>query len=256
MKKIGIIGFGRFGELLASLTANKFETYIIESNEARAHRAASLGFAVISIEDATALDFIFLAVPISLLEPTISALAPHVNENHVIIDLCSVKMYPAMLMKKYLAKSQLLCSHPMFGPDSAKKGLQGLQVALCPLTIEEDNLGLIKEFWSSYGCEIVITTPDQHDKDVVFSQAFTYTIAKIILNAGLPPVKLQTRSFQAITEVAALSANDTDQLFHDMLFYNPYFAQMKLQLEEAIVQTNTVLDTIQVDQSSAKLFEP
>lgn len=252
MKKAAIIGFGRFGELLAKLSSSTFDVTIIEGSSERAQIAQEQGYGVEPFDSAAKSDFIFLAVPISEIEPTLIKLAPLLNENHVVIDLCSVKVYPTNLMQKYLINTQIVGTHPMFGPDSAKKGLNGLQVAICPVNVKPENLKLLKEFWSAQGTSVIETTPEEHDKDAVYSQAFTYSIAKIILSMNLPEVTFKTRSFNALTEVARLSANDTEQLFHDMLFYNPYFSEMKAELEISIAKTVTVLTKIEAEQTESK----
>ena len=252
MKKTAIIGFGRFGELLANLGKHTFDIYIVESDPTRQQAAERSGFKLLPFESLSDMEFIFLVVPISHIEATIRSLAPFVDERHTIIDLCSVKVYPARLMQKYLTKSQLLATHPLFGPDSAKKGLAGLQVAFCPLRIDPASAQTIRDFWTSLGVIVTETTPEQHDRDSVYSQAFTYAVARIILNMHVPEVGFRTRSFDALIQVAEFSANDSEQLFHDMLFYNPYYAEMKQQLETAINWTKQRLDEIEAEQSSIK----
>ena len=248
MKKAAIIGFGRFGELLASLAASTFDITIIENNPQKTAAAQAQGYATTSLAHVTDSDFIFLAVPISAIEQTLIELAPLVDGRHVVIDLCSVKVYPTQLMQKHLSEAQIVGMHPMFGPDSAKGGLSGLRVAVCPIRVDPDNLAILTSFWSDQGATATTTTPEDHDKDTAYSQAFTYTLANIILNMELPEITFKTRSFNVLTEVARLSANDTEQLFHDMLFYNPYFSDMKAKLQMAIAKTNTTLDTIETEQ--------
>jgi hypothetical protein len=70
----------------------------------------------------------------------------------------------------------------------------------------------------------------------------------------LPRVGFKTRSFEALLQVAEFSANDSEQLFHDMLFYNPYYSEMKGQLESSIELTRLQLDEIEAAQSKVKLF--
>ena len=70
----------------------------------------------------------------------------------------------------------------------------------------------------------------------------------------IPNIVLKTRSFNDITEVAALAVKDTDQLFHDMLYYNPYFPQMKQRLEKAMQRVVTVLNEIESEQKNSGLF--
>lgn len=191
MKKAAIIGFGRFGELLAGLCAPTFTVTIIESNPKRAHEAEAQGYTVEPLDAVTQADFIFLAVPISEIEQTITKLAPLVGETQVVVDLCSVKVFPVNLMKLHMAKTQLVGTHPMFGPDSAQKGLEGLQVAICPVNVTPENLQVLKSFWSGKGANVIETTPENHDRDVVYSQAFTYSLAKIILNMNRPKLPLK-----------------------------------------------------------------
>lgn len=249
MKTAAIIGFGRFGELLASLCSPTFELTIIESSPEKAQAAQTQGYKVMPFESVADPDFIFLAVPISELEQTLIKLAPLLHEEQVVMDLCSVKVYPMKLMLKYLTTGQILGTHPMFGPDSGAKGLEGLRVAICPVNITPNNLKIIKDFWASHSLVVTETSPDNHDQDSVYSQAFTYSLAKIILSMDLPQITFKTRSFNALTEIATLSANDTNQLFHDMLFYNPYFSKMRSQLHAAIAKTDAVLAQIEVEQS-------
>jgi prephenate dehydrogenase len=142
----------------------------------------------------------------------------------------------------------------MFGPDSASHGLQGLQVAICPLTISDSNLHRILRFWQKHGVTIVTTTPEAHDRDAAYSQAFTYSMAKIILGMQMDDVKLKTMSFMALSEVARLSANDSDQLFHDMLYYNPYFKAMKAELLASMATTEARLVAIEQEQTTTKIF--
>ena len=149
MKKTAIIGFGRFGELLANLGKSTFDIYVVETDPMRRQVAETNGFKLLPFESLSDMEFIFLAVPISQIADTIRQLAAMVDEGHTVIDLCSVKVYPARLMEKYLTKSQLLATHPMFGPDSAKKGLTGLQVAFCPLRIDPANSQIVRDFWAT-----------------------------------------------------------------------------------------------------------
>jgi prephenate dehydrogenase len=248
MKKVAIVGFGRFGELLAKLFVGSFDVYIVGQGEERKQKVEAIGCKMITFEQLAEMDFIFIAVPISAMEETLIKLAPLTKSNQVVVDVCSVKVYPVNLMKKYLATAQILGTHPLFGPDSAQGGLKGLQVAICPVRVEPANLKIIKDFWLSKDAEVLETTPQQHDKDVLYSQAFTYTIAKIILGMNLPEVKFRTHNFNAITQVAARSANNTDQLFYDMLFYNPYFLQMKKGLESSILHAKRALSEIEKER--------
>lgn len=254
MKTVGIIGYGRFGALLASLLKKDFQVSVVESDPERSQAAQDAGFTVAQLSDISQLDILVFAVPISAIADTIKKAAPYVENHQLVLDICSVKVYPASLMKEYLGGCQIITTHPMFGPDSARNGLTGLQVAICPVTADEHNVQMLINFWQSLGTETIVTTPEEHDKDAAYSQAFSYSVARILLGVDLGGIKLRTRSFDLLTEVAQLSADDSEQLFHDMLYYNPYYKDMKAKLSASIMSTREKLDEIEDEQDSTKLF--
>jgi prephenate dehydrogenase len=248
MKTVCIVGYGRFGTLLASLMRREFAVSICEDNPESAARVIADALPRVMLNEIGRFDIVMFAVPISSLESVIKDAAAYVSEGQLVMDVCSVKVYPAQLMKKYLQGCQILATHPMFGPDSASKGLDGLQLALCPISVDDETVQTIADFWQRKAVEVLITSPERHDRDVVYSLAFTHSVARIILGMNAPDIMLTTRNFNAVTEVARLAAKDTDQLFHDMLFYNPFFKQMKQELEASTSSLCARLDEIEQEQ--------
>src|SRR5258705_9280009 len=120
MKKVTIIGYGRFGKTLHRLLKDDFDVTIYKRNGA------------VSLEKAYESDVIFYAVPISAFEETIESHKKYFKPNHVLIDVLSVKMHPATIFEKYLkdTTTQALLTHPMFGPDSSKDGFENLPIIL------------------------------------------------------------------------------------------------------------------------------
>ncbi|MBL8031774.1 MAG: prephenate dehydrogenase [Candidatus Doudnabacteria bacterium] len=255
MKNIAIIGYGRFGELLSRLLSTNYTIYVVENDSTNAEAAKNEGYDVIELADIRQCDTVIFAVPISAIEQVVKEAANYINEGHLVMDICSVKVHPANVMRRHLPDTQIIATHPMFGPDSASNGFAGLQVAICPITANDDFVQEVDAAWKKLGVETLLTTPEQHDKDAVLSQSFTYSLAKLILNMNIPEVTLTTRSFNALREVARLSANDSEQLFHDMLYYNPYFAQMKQELQRSIDATLDVLGQIEREQEASKIFK-
>jgi len=62
-------------------------------------------------------DITILAVPIAFMEESIKNISPHLKENSVVLDICSIKEFPSKALKKYSPESVLIIpTHPMFGP--------------------------------------------------------------------------------------------------------------------------------------------
>ncbi len=255
MKRIAIVGYGRFGELLCDLLKSKYELAVIENEPSRQVLADEKSIKLIELQELDKFDTIIFAVPISSLESVVATASDYITNNQLVMDICSVKVHPANVLRKHLPHAKLVATHPLFGPDSASKGLSGLQVAICPLNVDEGITREVCQLWEDLGVDVVVTTPEDHDKDSVLSQAFTYTVAKIILGMDLSDVTLTTRSFNDLTDVARLSAKDSDQLFHDMLFYNPYFAIMKNELLVSVEQTIDRLTQIEKEQVETAIFK-
>ena len=235
-----VIGYGRFGALLVELLKDSFEFSVIPGKEVTLPKNVKKT----TVESVGEYDFVFPTVPIAAFEDTIVEIKPFLKANQTIVDVCSVKVFPARIMEKHLLELNLIATHPLFGPDSAKQGLDGLKVAFAPLRCDEPNANYLRLAWESIGVQVIDTTPEEHDRDTSYSQAFTYSVARIVVNMNLPEVRFDTRSFQSTSRVAQYSANDSDQLFHDMMFYNPYFPDMLKQLEASWLDTLATLETI------------
>lgn len=139
---IGVVGFGRFGQFIAQ-TFTKHGRVVATSRSDYTELADSMGITYHKLSDLPAfldedLDVIVLATSIVSFEGTVSNLAPHL-QNYIekrkdtltagplIVDVLSVKEHPRQVMLQLLPKEcDILCTHPMFGPDSGKHGWTGL----------------------------------------------------------------------------------------------------------------------------------
>src|SRR3989344_7683319 len=135
LMSIGIIGYGRFGQLWAKCLQNIGHTVLVYDNKQAIPKNLSS-----NLRSVTQTDILFLLIPISEIENICQQIAPLVSPDTLVVDACSVKEYPVQMMLKYLPKSQpLIATHPLFGPDSvAKMGLAGQKIAVCPVRIDKN----------------------------------------------------------------------------------------------------------------------
>eukprot|EP00815_Leptocylindrus_aporus_P006166 CAMPEP_0116050134 /NCGR_PEP_ID=MMETSP0322-20121206/200_1 /TAXON_ID=163516 /ORGANISM="Leptocylindrus danicus var. apora, Strain B651" /LENGTH=431 /DNA_ID=CAMNT_0003532627 /DNA_START=151 /DNA_END=1446 /DNA_ORIENTATION=- len=131
--KIGVMGFGRFGQFIAK-SFIKYGNVVGTSRSDYSKIASEMGVFL-----ACDLDVIVLAVSIVSFEDTVRTwggiLKDFVDKQSfqqinapLIVDVCSVKEHPRDIMLKYLPREcDVLCTHPMFGPDSGKDGWSGLK---------------------------------------------------------------------------------------------------------------------------------
>lgn len=232
MKKVLVIGYGRFGELLCQILSKDFKVSIYEKNKIKINKAKINKINI--IDNLTALDsfsYIFICVPISVFKEIVLEIKDKTNKNQIVFDVCSVKSYPAKIMTTYLKKPQIIATHPLFGPDSFGKSLD-LRIVLCKLRVSEDNYREILDYLGSKSLSIIETTPLKHDHDIIYSQAFTYIILNLIQNMNFPNITINTPSYLKMKEITDISINDSKQLFNDMLKFNPYFKEFYKKLKK------------------------
>jgi arogenate dehydrogenase (NADP+) len=138
---IGIVGFGRFGQFIAKSFAKHGRVIGISRGD-YSHVADEVGVTFVPLSDLESLiveedlDVIVLAVSIVSFEDTVKALVPHLRRRMeikgndscpLIVDVASVKEHPrAILLENLPEECDICCTHPMFGPDSAQNGWNGL----------------------------------------------------------------------------------------------------------------------------------
>jgi prephenate dehydrogenase len=225
-KKVGIFGFGRFGQVMADLLKNDFEVYVANRSD-KSGIAREKGVRFLSQKELLeACGVIFLCVPISEVEAVLRN--NKFKEDSVVIDTCSVKEYPIELMIKYLPiETRIIASHPMFGPDSIKNGTSGLNFVMHNIRCDKE----IFDYWFSYfkslGFSMVDLSPKEHDRLAANSQGLTHFIGRILEKMDIQSTPMDTTGFRKLLEVKQQTCNDTMQLFHDLQTKNKFTKHMR-----------------------------
>lgn len=231
---IGILGYGRFGKLMAQYLARDFDVLVYNRSD-NADAIIASGAKPASLEEACRQKMIILSVPISVFRVTLETVAPLLNPDALVIDVCSVKEYPVRLMKDLLPEGvSILATHPMFGPDSAADALQGRKIVLCAERINDSVYQKIKSYLMSQGLVVIEATPEAHDRQIAVSLALTHFIGRSLAEFGATPQDVDTEGYQRLLHVLGVVENDTWQLFEDMNTYNPYAAESRSEFMAAV----------------------
>lgn len=220
--KIGMIGFGRLGKLIAKNLAQDADLviYDIENFE---EDILALGAQTGNLQEVCQCPIVIPFVPMSALESLLKEMAPHLNENSLVIDVCSVKSLPVQWMKSLLPeKVSILGTHPMFGPDSAKNTLFGSKIVLCPVRIKEETTKEIRAYLETNGLKVIEATPEEHDKQIAHSLLLTHFIGRSLMDFEAKSLAIDTKGYRRLMKILQTVENDSWQLFEDMNRYNPY----------------------------------
>jgi prephenate dehydrogenase len=225
MKSLGLVGLGQFGRLAARILTPHFEIVATDTAPDAADRGRELGVALAPLETVAGCEIVVVAVPVAAMRQVFAAIAPRLKPGALVADVGSVKMLPAQWMVELLpAHVDLVATHPLFGPQSARDGLKGLRFVVCPIRGERHER--VAALGRSLGLTVTITTPEEHDREMAYVQALTHLIGRSLVNLGIPDEQLKTPSYQHLLELCSLIGADTFELFTAIQTQNPFAAEV------------------------------
>jgi prephenate dehydrogenase len=240
---IGIIGFGRFGKLTARYLAEDFEVLVFNRTDKSAE-IEKTGARKASLKTVCQQKIVILCVPISTLKEVLAEIVPVLNEDSVIVDVCSVKVYPTQWMKALLPETvSILATHPIFGPDSAADSLKDRKIFLSPVRIEKKQYQKIKTYLASKELVLIESTPEDHDEQIAISLALTHYIGRTLSEFGAAPLEIDSEGYKRLLHILEVVAHDTWQLFYDMHRYNPYAQEKRAAFMQAMKKINRQIES-------------
>lgn len=211
--QIGLIGYGRFGKLFTRemLPYADIQTWDIATNGC--------------IKDDTYFKAIHqknivLAVPMQCLAQVCSAITDDLQPGQRVIDVCSLKSFATKIMLDTFSPTiDVVPTHPLFGPQSAKNGIDGQKIAIC--RGRGDNLSVINFCKGVLGLEVIECTPEKHDEEMT-TQLLTHFIGRVAERMGIQRVDMSTQSFEDLMDIIELVKGGSAELFLDMQTLNPF----------------------------------
>eukprot|EP00934_Nitzschia_sp_Nitz4_P006179 Nitzschia sp. Nitz4//scaffold55_size114948//71815//73068//NITZ4_003908-RA/size114948-processed-gene-0.72-mRNA-1//-1//CDS//3329554551//6169//frame0 len=283
--KIGIVGFGRFGQFIAKTFA-KHGSLVVTSRTDYTDVADEMGATYVPLDDKEAflshdLDVIIVAVSIVSFESTIQSLLPSLqeyvaknNKGPLMVDVLSVKEHARDIMLQSLPpECDILCTHPMFGPDSGRHGWRNLNfvyektrvdsVVFDPTTVPTgedfvDTMGNIHSvhedsdahiesmdrierflsIWEEEGCHMVPMSAKDHDEYAANSQFITHLMGRILGAQGLTKTPIDTKGFESVLQLVDSTTADSFDLFYGLYKYN------RKNSKATIRQLRTAMDNV------------
>lgn len=214
----GTRGLGRW---IAEHLNNEFNITITSRNEASGLEVAkelNVEYNNDNIEAIQNADIVIFSVPIEHTSQTIKEVAPHAPEGSLLMDVCSIKTEAVEALMKYAPKNvEILPCHPMFGPrvPTIKRQI----IVLTPIENRSNNwFNRVERYLTNSECEIIITTPEEHDRYMSIVQGLTHfsfitlasTIRKLHINVE------KSRSFSSPVYSLMLD------MVSRVIYQNPY----------------------------------
>ncbi len=242
MKTLGILGFGAFGQLAAAHLAEHFHVGAHDASLDAAQIAAT-GAAVLTFEQAAAADIVLVAVPVQAMEAVITRIGPLVQPGATVIDVASVKMLPSAWLRDHIPEAtHVVATHPLFGPQSAARGLAGRQLVICP--IRGDRHRKVAALGEALGLRVRILSAEEHDREMAYVQALTHLIGRSLSQMAIPDELLKTQSYQHLLDLTGLIGNDSFELFTAIQTLNPYASAV---VDDFVERASALLGAMRAD---------
>lgn len=224
---VGVIGFGAFGQLIAHHVRPYVRVCAYDPAHGLQPVAEQRGVALTSLEAAARCPVVVLALPVGRMEEIVAAVAPHIQRGSLVLDVGSVKVVPAEIMKRGLPEhAEIAATHPLFGPQSARDGIAGLKIAVCPIRGRRC-FRLAAFLRKQLGLNVIMTTPEDHDREAATVQGLTHLIAKVLVQMEPLPTRMTTRSFDFLAAAVDMVRHDAPEVFEAIERANPYASDVR-----------------------------
>ncbi|XP_062155043.1 arogenate dehydrogenase 1, chloroplastic-like [Alnus glutinosa] len=239
--QIGILGFGPFAQFLSKTMIRQGHILRAASRTDYSTPCAHLGIsffrdvgAFLEAEN----DVILICTSIVSLSEVLQSLPLHRLERPTLfVDVLSVKEHPRNVLLQVLPEeSDVLCTHPMFGPDSGKDGWKDLALMYERVRIRDEAIcSSFLQIFESEGCRMLEMSCEEHDRMAARSQFITHTIGRMLSEMEIQSTSINTKGFEALVQLKESTMRDSFDLFSGLFLHNR-FAQQELENLELAFQ--------------------
>lgn len=254
---IAIVGFGNFGQFLGAAFAARNHRVIGLSRGDYAAAAAAINCEY--VRDPGALldadpQVVLFCTSIMSFSSVVSRFPVSRLAGRLVVDVLSVKAYPrALLLQTLPNDADILCTHPMFGPESAHASWAGLPFVY--EVVRSARPVIVKEFlaiWEAEGCGMVPMTCGQHDEYAASTQFITHTTGRMLAELDVVSTPINTRGYESLLGVVDNTTKDSFDLYYGLYRYNPSAKLVLDRLESGLAAIRAKLEAQEAKESSVK----
>ncbi|KAK9126768.1 hypothetical protein Scep_015614 [Stephania cephalantha] len=238
--KIGIVGLGPFAQFLAATFVKQGHALTAVSRTDHSLIASRLGILSFNSYDQfidAHNDVILICTSILSLSEVLKSIPfDRIKGPTLFVDVLSVKEHPQKLLLQAIpVDSDLLCTHPMFGPESGKDGWRGLPIVYDKVRIRNEDLcSRFLGIFQNEGCRMVEMTCEEHDREAARSQFLTHTVGRILSEMEIESTSMDTKGFQTLIQLKDNTVKDSFDLYSGLYVHNRFAKQELKALELAL----------------------
>ena len=241
LKTVGIVGYGAFGALVAGL----LERFAPELEvKVYAPEKKADGETFFTLAEVAKCDAVILAVPIHAFEEVLAKILPLARKDTIIVDVATVKVHTAVLLRKLAKGRPYISTHPVWGPESYEKragDISGFRIVIADHTLPMDVYAMLVKKLEKCGFDIVEMSAEAHDKHLAETLFLTHLVGQTVLHGGFERTQVDTVSFGFLMD-AVESVQHDEKLFQDVFRFNPYCKEILSRFEKAESNVRDLLE--------------
>ncbi|KAK8963052.1 hypothetical protein KSP40_PGU009593 [Platanthera guangdongensis] len=226
--KIGMVGFGKFGQFIARGLKRQGHAVMATSRSDYTEYCKQNGFQFFRSMDALCEenpDIMLICSSILSTESVVRKIPFHkLKPDTIFVDVLSVKQFPRNLFLEVLPPQfGIVCTHPMFGPESGKDGWTDLPFVYDLVRVASSQAGNYERFLSIFereGCKMVEMSCEEHDRHAAGSQFITHTIGRILSHLNLESTPINTKGYETLLKLTENTVSDSFDLYYGLFMYN------------------------------------
>lgn len=234
--KIGVIGLGLIGGSIFK-KLNELKKYEVVG-VSRSVQSENVSENYNTLNDC---DVVFVCTPMSVTLEILEKLENYVSENTIVTDVCSLKGFVSKKKYKYC----FIPSHPMAGTENSgwdssfPELFKGAKWVITPMDGEiDDKQDILEQIIEEIGANVVITTPEEHDKAVALISHMPMVVAQALCENIKDNQLAQTLASSGFRDTTRLALSNT-QMAADMVDLNR--TNIELALDSLAENLNTIL---------------
>ena len=247
--RIAIIGFGTFGQFLAKRWVRRGHSVLAQSRTDYSALAASLGVTYVAsaaeLASAFEIDVVVVATSILSFEKVLQSLPPALLRGKLVVDVLSVKSYAKQTLLAHTPQeADIVCLHPMFGPESGKNSWHGLPLVFEQVRVADfHRAARFLALFEDEGCRMVKMSCEQHDALAAGSQFVTHLTGRMLAKLNPQASSIDTNGFKSLLNLVDNTCSDSFDLFYALYAHNPNSSEQLEQFSEAFEQVRNDLLT-------------
>lgn len=163
----------------------------------------------------------------------------------LVVEVLSVKAFPkTVLLKALPTECDIICTHPMFGPESGKHGWYGLPFVFEIVRSKSwDRARRFLAIFEEARCRMVCMPAEEHDRHAANTQFLTHFMGRILATHGCASTSIDLAGFKSLCKVVDTTCKDSFDLFYGLFKYNAASADTISRLKKSFSDIESKLQS-------------